>query len=41
MESSEIVMFIGVPLGRRSSSRVRISEETNSESELSKEDLIR
>ena len=36
MGSSKMVMFIGVPLGGRMSSRVRSSEEANGESEMTK-----
>ena len=38
MDSSKILVFIGVPLVGRSSFRVSISEEAKDESEISEED---
>ena len=40
MGSSKIVMFIGIPLGGKMSSRVRSSEEAKGEYEMSKEGCI-
>ena len=40
MGSSKIVMFIGIPLGEKMSSRVRSSEEAKVKYEMSKEGCI-